>query len=331
LFAITIVNMLKYKHKKLILLIMDNNKKEEKIDLENYQDRDGLTIKKMEFGLWFLKQKPNFKRIFIIFLVIISAVSWSYSIYGFSYYFAKGINDDEKMIYELVQDGVAIRDFVEKNYARNLEYSEVLIIDSSQDNKYDFLSKIKNPNKNYYSSFDYCFFSGDEDFSCSNTFILPNEEKYLFSFSNEINKKQNVGMILKNIVWNRINPHDISDWNFFKDSHVDIIIKDIKFDSSKTSGLSEKINLNLLSFFIKNNSAYNYSKVNFNILLYKGPLIIGALKYSVFDFLSEEERKININWPGNFGNPDDIEISSELNILDSESYLKHEGGIGDVK
>ena len=95
--------------------------------------------------------------------------------------------------------------------------------------------------------------------------------------------------------------------------------------------LSEKININKLAFKIKNQSVYNYQKVNLNILLFDKNKIIGVTTYVLTDIMSDEERNIDFSWPGNFNRVNKIEIIPETNIIDKKNYLNFTSQNNEIK
>ena len=203
-----------------------------------------------------------------------------------------------------------------------------------ESNKYDIFSKISNPNSRYLCNIKYCFIFGNEnnEIECSESFIFPNETKYLLSLAKTFEQSpENLRFIIKDISWHRINLHKYPDWQNFYNEHLDIIIGNAKFKPTELSGLSEKIDLNSLEFTVYNNTAYNYWDVTFNIFLYSGNRIVGVNKYILQEFMSKEKRNIQISWSGRFSRVSDIEIIPEINVMDEDVYIKYKGGVGEEK
>lgn len=305
--------------------------KSKEIDIDKYTDIEGLSTKKLNFGLWIIEHRERLRTALIIFLVVVSAISWAYTIYGFAYYFARGMNEDEILIQELIQVNTIGHDYILKLSARDLVYFPVNILKASKD-KYDLLVVLKNPNLKHMSVFEYCFLDKNETIDCAENFIFPGETKNLLSLAQEFTyKPTNIKFILKNIRWKRINLHKFPDWEKFKNDHLNISIVDIKFKPAKSSGLSEKLNLNSLEFTATNNTAYNYWEVPLIILLHNNNLVVGVNKYTLSEFMSGEKREIQMSWLGNISRVNNIKIIPEINIMLDDIYIKYEGGIGEEK
>jgi len=305
-------------------------KEVDEVDIEKYKDIEGISTKKLNFGLWITEHKKQFRMSLIIFLIVVAATSWAYTIYGFAYYFSRGMKEDEILVKDLLASNTIGHDYIVKISAQDLIYSSVNVLRTGS--KYDFLTEIKNPNEKHWASFRYCFLIQGKEVDCSGGFILPKETKYLMSLAQEFEyQPTNIQFVVRDLKWQRINAHKYPDWQQFKDEHLNFEIKEVGFSPAESSGLSEKLSFNLLEFTTRNNTPYNYWEVVFNILLSRGSSIVGVNKYTVAEFMSGEEKFIQINWPDNLGRVNDIEIIPEINIIQDGIYIKYEGGIGEEK
>ena len=291
-------------------------------DLSRYEtDVSGVSMKKLETGLWWIKNWGTIKKTLMILLIIVSVLSWAYTLYGFGYYFFKGINDDEKMIQQLATSAVVTPQYIEDHAAKDLSLSSVGILEDGQ--KYDFYISLRNINLDYWGSLSYCFVDGTTEVSCGNDFILPNDRKYITALAQDFkNRPVNTQFKIKSLTWNKIDPHQISDWTSYKNDRLNIQIKNIDFVPAVSSELSEKVNLSSLSFTATNNSAYSFYTAPLTILLFKNNQIIGISNYTINEFISLDDRQIKITWVGSFDKPDNIEVLPDINILDQNAYLK---------
>lgn len=299
--------------------------------IEKYKDVEGLSTKKLNFGLWYVKHCRQLRLLLIIFLIITASISWAYTIYGFAYYIIRGMNEDERLIREMANTNIIGHDYVEQISARDLKYYPIKVLNSTQ-GKYDFIVQIQNPNQKWSAEFDYYFLAGGKKVNRAKGFILYGETKYFMALAQEFSRKPAaVKLVIENISWSRINQHKIADWREFRNNHLNIITKDIEFKPGRQSGLSEKVSLNQLDFTAINKTVYNYWDVSFMILLYQGQNIININKYSISDFMSGQERQIQVVWSGKIVRVGSIEIIPEINIMDGDNYIKYEGGIGEEK
>lgn len=301
-----------------------------KININQYEDVEGITTKQLNFNLWFIKHKKFFKNIFIILLIIISIISWFYAIYGFTYYLMKGIKADELLVAELIQTSGVSHDYILKSSAKNLIFSPVVALKSNEN--YDLIVEIKNPNAKHWGDFQYCFLNQQTEIKCAKNFILPNEIKHILSLSNTFGfEPTSIKFIIKQITWRRINFEKIPDWEKFKNEHLDIAVDDIKIYPIKDV-LDDKINLNILKFTTVNNTVYNYWEVIFNIFFYNNNNTITEVnKYTLSKFMSGQKQQIQINLLNNIESGGSIKIIPEVNIMESAIYLKQQNIIGEEK
>jgi hypothetical protein len=299
-----------------------SDQKKKKINIHQYQDLEGLTVTKLQFSLWLAKNKRNFLYIFYGLLFLIAIVTWPLFIYTFGSYLISGMKEDARLLNELGQPISTLHTVVLSQAAKPLKYGHWQSLKIGP-GKYDFVMKISNPNQWYAAQFDYYIILNKKIYGRQHGFILPGETKYLAILGQKIKNLSAVRFVISDLTWERINKHIYPDWRAFYQQRVNFTIYDKKFIPAQATILSEKLNLNELSFKIKNNSAYSYWQVNLVILLRdRLNKIIGVNKYRLDNFFSEETREINVTWTGRLKPVKEIEVIPEVNILDKKVYKK---------
>ncbi len=290
--------------------------KKDKIDLSKYNDLSGVSLKDMHFGLWLSKNRKLFTRMIIVFLIAASAFFFIYSSYNYVVYFLTGKSNEE-----LLETGNLI--FSRRKITDDMTVSKVRILKSSQN--YDLAVKLGNPNEKFMANFEYCFKQQEEKVSCDSGFILPNEEKYILALNKELpSAASDIQFVIEDLFWQRINTHQIPDWNQFRSERFNFLVENLHFASASESGLSERLSLNALEFNISNKSPYNYYEVPLSILLYNGAELVGVNRYITQDFLAGEKLDIRIAWSENLPIISRAEVVPEINILDSTIYLDYQ-------
>lgn len=298
---------------------------EPKVNLEKYQDLEGVTLGKLEFGLWYIEHKGFFYRLIVAVLVVVASATWSYSIYHFAYYLAKGMKDDELMVREMILTDVG-HSYVAQISARPLEYFPPAVVDSGN-GRYDFAAEIKNVNPRHWGQFRYWFVADGQAVGVNDSFILPGEGKFLLALGVELpGRPASVKLETGDLNWQRIKPREIPDWESFKNDRLKIAVADVKFTPARSSGLSEKINLSQLEFSAANDTAYNYAKVSFDALLYGYGNLAAVNRFTLENFRSGEKRPVVVSWPGAFSRIDKVDVVPEINIMDKGNYLRFESG-----
>lgn len=280
---------------------------------------EGVSMSKLKTGLWIAKYRHRLWQIFILLLVAVSVISWGYTIYGFGSYLLVGMNQDSQMMKDFVKNGVIGHEYLVKMEAKDLIVSETRIL--SNNGKYDLYALIKNPNLKYFGSFSYCFTVIGEEKSCGTDFILPGEQKYVLALAKDFTNRPSTAIFsITNHSWQRINNHNIPDWKKYRADRLNISVKNAVLTPADTNEISEKINLNTLSFTALNNSAFSYWEAPFTIILSGGGKIINVNRYVINDFISYDTREIKITWPGAISPVSSLSITPDINILDNGVY-----------
>ena len=192
------------------------------------------------------------------------------------------------------------------------------------DGRYDFASSLRNPNTDWYATFDYFFSVQGEDSEKQKGFILPGEEKPLvFSAYVSEERPARVEVFLKNIVWRRVDAHQIADYQKWQDERLHFSFEDIRFSTDVMIGTKT---IGQLAFRVKNETAFNYWEPEFLLLLIRGNTLAGISSTTLREFMAGEEREVQVNWFGTLPAVSKIEIIPSLFLFDPTVYMPLEAG-----
>jgi hypothetical protein len=223
--------------------------------------------------------------------------------------------------YDLVNDTYVGHQYFISHKPQDIVVSPVQVFEN-KNNSFDFASKIDNVNPNFWGEFEYDFTADGKDNNYEKGFILPGDSKYLVALSKTISLNSPVQLKITNLNWHRVNSKQITDWEKFKQSHLDIEISEIKYTSGSNNPISDKLGLNKLSFMIKNNTAYNYQSFSLPILFMNGGGLAGVNKYTINKLMSGEKYQVDLSWHAGFEFINTVVITPEINIFDNSSYIK---------
>lgn len=281
----------------------------DKIDIKKYEDPTGLGAKNLDLGLWLARHKRQIIKIIVVTLSVIAAFFIFYALAGYIYYFSFG--REQELTLEQSNFGIDLANYRAQNTAKPLEVLAVKAL--SGRNGYDFIARVKNPNSKHYASLSYCF-TYNSGQKCSTSFILPDEEKNIILFNQEIPEViNNLSFKTDEISWQKLNAKTIADWPTYEDQRLSFALSDIK-TSTYDSGL------NYLEFTVSNDSAYAYYEVPFNITIENNGEIIAVNRYTVSDINSREQKSVRLYWPNVSSLGGTIKIVPELNIIDTSIY-----------
>lgn len=298
---------------------MNNDKKNKETDINFSGEKKttGRLHDKFDFSLWFLKNRAKFFIGTVLFLLVLSAGLYLFSFYNL-YDYISGSKNEKGLLQELTNINVNL---TAGRTAIDLETGNPQSF--SHNNKYDFIAKIKNPNSNFFAQVNYCFFSGEIELACGDSMIFPEETKYLIALATNLDgRPNNLNLVLKNINWERVDSKKYPDWAGYFSDHSNFIISEAKFMAEKAEGSSSGY-IDNVSFSIKNNSAYNYWEVPLFIILFKGENIVGINKYTISEFMSLDQKDINLSWINSIKSVDRVEVTPDVNILDEDNYIRY--------
>ena len=290
---------------------MNKEPKNQKFKVEDYQDSSRPSLRMMNFGLWISENRRRLLKFLVLLLISITIGFFVYAAYGYIYYVLVGKDQDKSLTENFTEIGLDLQ-------AIHLMNTTVPLVASTpfsffHDDKIDLAVLVKNDNEKHFSSFDYCFVSGEEEFSCGTDFVMPKSEKYLLSLAQE-KKGGNYRFVIKETRWNKIDVRKYPDWQTFYKKSTNFLITEKSITSAAGS--------NSLSFVIENKSPYSYWEVPLNIILTSGGTPIGVNRFVLTDLKSLEKRPINISWQNGNLSGAQIVIIPDINILDSSVFRR---------
>ncbi|MFH1253115.1 MAG: hypothetical protein V1664_02160 [Candidatus Uhrbacteria bacterium] len=270
-------------------------------------------------SLWLIKNRPKFRKIGLLFFIIFDVVLVFYAAWIFLDSFVLSRNLEEQSVASLALNGqTELRNFSTDQAAKSLLIGQAVATPAGDGKSFDLTAMISNPNTNWYATFDYSFLLKDGNTASQSGFLLPGEERPMILLQATTSKSTTLDLVLDNLAWHRVDQHEIPDYSTWSTEHLDLPISGVVFFQENTTSA-------LLSFTIKNNSAYNFWQPNFSVVLWRGPTIGGVMRLSTADLQSGEEQKISARWLGAVPAVTKVEVYPEINIFSPEAYSSLEG------
>jgi hypothetical protein len=207
------------------------------------------------------------------------------------------------------------------DYLQNIKSKFIKVV-PLESNRYDLVGSITNSNKLMWIEFDYYFSIAGQETEKRHGFVYPNENRFLFSLNQVIaGHPVSANLIVENYKWHRINTHEIKDWTEYRLDHLNFVVKDKKFFDSVSSGLTENLRFNRLSFLIINQTAYSYYEIPLNIIIYNKNNIVAVTHSVISNFESRQEKIIELSLLGYISNATHIDIRPDINIFDTSVFI----------
>jgi hypothetical protein len=273
-----------------------------------------ISEKQVKFGLWFIKNKPNFINIGKLLLLIWCVLSIGYGIYGLTIHFIE-IGKLNESLKTLVTTNINFEKFRLSMIAKPLSISEPTIIYSGN-NRYDIFVQVVNPNTNFsVKKLTYWFEGAGLTTKLDSVYILPGQKVMLTSLGNLSQERiSQVRLRYQQPEWHRIQPSD----NFPK---IDIGLSTININQPENSARS------WISFTATNNTVYNFREVRWQALIYSNDQIIGINEVLINDFASGQNREVSLSWFDKLPRISQAEVWPIIDLNNSEVLYKIPGKV----
>jgi hypothetical protein len=282
----------------------------------------GISDKKLEKSLWFLRNKKKIRFIIYAVVFIIADILWSIFIFNFILLLASSNYGGVKDTYASVLDSIS------KNYNNFAIYNESVtplelkVLNSGYINTYssyktDIYAKVKNDNVKYRISELKYHFSWDNGRSETQTTFVEREEiKYLFSLGNEVSGINNLELVVDSVKY---------DANIGDTGKLSTGIERAKKINVDTSDASIKAvsTIKVLNYFVKNESLYDYD----NLVVY--PVVFDSNEKPIFIYRNNigklifgEKKEYSINLPLSISGISKIGVFTELDLYEEDNYMR---------
>ena len=207
--------------------------------------------------------------------------------------------------------------------AQDLIIGETGIVSSGIVDKYDFYAKVSNPNaafgdKNLIYEIEFKDATGNVISSQSgSSFVLPSEEKYIIQNNIELSAMPASGT-LKIIS---------SDWARFDDYYER---PDIQIVNKNYSEVSDGVGFANAQGLLRNRSPFDFDSIKIQVILRDTDGKVLAINSTEMKTIKAgEDRDFKVFWPSSFpGTVSSMEVQADVNIFNSDSFLKKFNGNG---
>ncbi len=292
-------------------------------DISNPSQNDfNMSEKQLGFAYWFVVHKILLKKIALGVFIAFDAVFLLYGLYGFVDYFLITGPKEKQMLAQLPKTLVNYQS-VRREAAAGLEILSAHLVPSS--GKYDLVAKLRNPNDKRRANFDYYFLVEGRPTILRTGSILPKEDKFILELAylpaqeGGAQSPKSLSFAIDKVRWQKIDPHQIPNYENWKKLHFNFPISDIIFNSAvkvDTKTFSQA------NFKVKNLSAFDFWQIDFKIILYRGPVIAGANFVHTEQFRAADSRNLGVTWYEPVPGVTKIEVYPEVNIFDDSVYMK---------
>ncbi len=285
---------------------------------DRYTDPTGeFTNKRLKFSEWYVRNKILLRKIFIGVLLGWSIITISIGLFVWGKYLLFDYTKDEQQVAEMSQNLVSQIE-INRQAPEELNVGNQWIFNSSK-NKYDLAVEITNPNSRWIAELTYRFSYSGTVTKEYTSMILPGADRFVVAFGIDAPRTPSgVSFEMVDMVWKRINPHDVNDPLVFMSQRLIFSTDEVNFISARRE---DSLTAHQIIFDIKNNSLFSYTEVPFIAVFTRNSRLTGFAPVLVDTFLGAETRRIEMTSFMDRLDLDDVELQPLLNVFDDGVYL----------
>ena len=264
---------------------------------------------------YFLIANQIFLRRLVIFILLFGNILiWAGTIIKWTNYVST-IKAHNYMVSLSTQNFVDFEDY-RANHKPKLPIISQTAAILSENGTYDFVAKVENPNQDWaIKKIRYRFVYPSGITSERQDFIMPASQKYLFAFLEETTGQPDKPELeVLEITWQRIKSQ----------SRVEII-KGFEIKEDNFFRLADSSHVD---FKITNLTPFSFWNIGLQIVLYQGSNIIAANYGVLTNFMSLEEKEAQVSWFKSLPTPSKIDIIADIDVLESNIFIRHNVGPG---
>lgn len=280
------------------------------------QNIGGMTGGELRWSYWYVTHRDTIVRGITAALLIVAIGLWGYTLYGLFRYWVWDWSRFQHSMAELTQQQIDYQAWHERHQPIPLAFSSVSVIGLGGE-RYDFFAAVENRNPQWYvRQLTYAFtMPGKTTVAEQVAFVLPNSKKYLTDLGTTISGlPSGVQLNVSNVRWQRVQQYETlaAERGVLK-------VSDITFVPPDTTG-SGKLPISKTRFTVTNATAYSFWQNPFTVVLYQGPRIIGITRVTQDGLDSLEQRTVEVNWYQRLVTPTNIEVLSDIDILNQHVF-----------
>jgi len=280
-----------------------------------------LSNKKLKLAFWITSHRLQLRKMFVIFLVLLSAYFYLYIFVKLILLFGIQAQPHVNAMSQLTRNYLNYSVLNESFKAQELQFSGVEVLLGAQGKK-NLAVLVKNPNKNFYAEMvDYEFYSGEEVIAVGSTYVYPDSEKYIVALGQESALARDIRLAITAIKWTRTSPEF-----FIKTAESRRLVA----SGERVRNIANTSYTNS-SFTLTNQSIFSYWNVDTYVYLFNGSKLVSVGYTNIEKLGPLERREVEYNFLIPFSGTPRIEVVADINVLDSDNYMELPSGSGDPK
>ncbi|PIS42766.1 MAG: hypothetical protein COT24_01810 [Candidatus Kerfeldbacteria bacterium CG08_land_8_20_14_0_20_40_16] len=279
-----------------------------------------LSDKQLKIGIWWVTHKHQLKKWWVILIAVGDVLLFLYLLFNIMIIVFTW-SKFTILPYQISWSAVNFKDYQLTNAPKDLQVLNTKYIPVfGQANKYHLLAELKNPNEKWnVGSLDYHFDFDGQNQGIQNTFLLPQEQRFLIQYNvKSTSAKPDPKFLIDNVGWERIErPTEAPSLKFNIGNIESNLIPLLDDKGVETSSYSTRVTAE-----VENKSVYNFWQVNFQVVLFRGEEPISVGEIQIEKFLALETRNLAVSWKEAYPVISKIVIQPQVNVYDPNALFK---------
>lgn len=294
---------------------------------------NNVSERQLSWGLWLVAHRAVLKRIGYGALIAVAAVSWVYTLWGVvDHFFVRGLDLERS-----IQRDLAVRQnpraaIIQRQRAKPLEIVEVILLPTSA-STFDAAARVMNPNPRWVATVAYRLDVPGAPSELMHTVLLPGRERWLVRLNAESKVNPTTATLtFQSVDWQRLSHLEALDPMRFIDERLNIEVKNPVFVSPRelmlggsaplAGGPAPTVNVSRATFTVVNRSAYGLRDLELDVLLRRGPALVGVNRIALNDLRAGEERAAAATWFQPLGLVQAVEVIPYVNVFDPKAFIE---------
>lgn len=272
-----------------------------------------ISDQSLRWNYWFLTNRAQLTRAFIIFLIVFDSALFAYAAFRLGVFLFVEEPKTQAALVMLPKNYLNIRDHG-RYIANDLIVQEVESF-VTHDGRVDFYARIENPNKQYAAtSFSYRFLYDEGQTPLQTGYALPGAmmDVSLLGVS-DVRFPSNPQFVITDVVWKRQ-----VNWEKEKLQKFNITIADSTIEPFVEGSRSGRT----IAFTVVNDSVYNFWSVQVPVVLLRGDRVLGVNALRLEKLQAGEHRPVTLQWFNAPSGAVTLRITPHVNVLDPSVFQK---------
>jgi len=280
----------------------------------------------LKLGLWYARNKILFRKALILFLILLNAFFFGYSVFATTQLFAVHPNEYENVMKSLVVNGFYPEAWNAKYPLSDLQVTRLDVVPSGPETS-NISAVISNPNTVYVAKkVKYDIYVSSEIVASGETYVWPESTKYVVAYGIKgTPSPADANVSIYNVEWLTMAQHES-----FVDERMNFEIRGIQATPERAA-IEGKRSLGTIGFYVRNQTVFNYYDVGFTIAVLSGNNLAGIYYARIDTLKSLEEKYVEVNTLIPFPGVPQIQIEPDINVLNPNVYFTDDTITGDLK